>query len=95
MPNKQTVNEAACHTVPEKWPVGIAVGALHRQAARKIEQRLIAAREALDQLCLKCRALHRCERKLARIDCHDSCFHASFTFGCVVGSGGTDRKIAR
>jgi hypothetical protein len=43
VPDKQTVNEAACYIVPEKRPVGIAAGALHRQAARKTEQRLIAA----------------------------------------------------
>ena len=70
MLNKQTFNEGACHTVPEQRPVGIAVGALHRQAARKIEQRLIVAEQALDQLCFKCRALGGCERKLARINCH-------------------------
>ena len=43
MLDKQTFNEGACHTVPVKRPVGIAVGAFHREPARKIEQRLIAA----------------------------------------------------
>src|SRR3981189_3106052 len=95
MSNKQTVNEAAGHTVPEQRPVGIAVGALHRQAARKIEQRLIAAREALDQLCFKCRALGGCKRKPGWINRHYNGFQASFTVGCVVGSGGTDRKGPR
>src|SRR6266700_6949310 len=70
MLNKQTFNEAACHAVPEQRPVGIAVGALHRQAARKIEQRLVVAGQALDQLCFKCRALGGCKRKPAWINCH-------------------------
>jgi len=55
-----------------------------RQAASKIEQRLIGARQAIDQLCNEHQILGACE--LAGIDRDKNSCAASIDVGCVVAS---------
>src|SRR5215831_21281804 len=90
MPNEQPTKEGARDLVPEKRPVRVAACAPRRQVAGKIEQRLIVARQPLDQLRVERRTFCGRQRELVGTDRDDNGFHTSAGVGAIIGSSRTN-----
>ena len=91
----QIVEEAARELVPGERPVRIAGRALRGEAAREIEQRLVLAGHARDQLGLQRRFLRGDEGQLAGIDGDEEGLDAPVRLGHAVDSRRKDRQRPR
>src|SRR5262245_24626980 len=95
MAGDQAVYEAARGGIPEQRAIGVSFRGFQCQIARKIEKRLVMARQTLRQVRACRRLLGGGAGKLARIEGHEDSVKPYRRLRRAVGAGRTDRKRSR